>query len=46
MTVLKNKANHEDAGIKLTNTQLKKLKSPEKTELETTLRITKTKFSG
>ena len=36
--------NHEEAGVELTNTELKKLKYPAKTKSETALRMTKKVF--
>ena len=44
VTILKNMANYEEARIKLTNTQLNKLKSEAKNKTGTTLRITKKNF--
>ena len=38
-------ANYEEATVKLTNTQLKKLKSAAENKTGTTLKITKTKIS-
>ena len=38
--------NYEEARVKLTNTQLNKLKSAAKNETGTTLRITKKNFQG
>ena len=37
-------ANYEEATVKLTNTQLKKLKSPAENKTGTTLKITKKNF--
>ena len=39
-------ANYDEASVKLTNSQLKKLKSPAKSKTGTTLRITKKKIQN
>ena len=44
VTVLKNMANYEEARVKLTNTQLNKLKSAVKIRLEFAWRITEETF--